>query len=291
MINILITGATGFVGANLLKKILEGSNNRVAIVIRKSSNTWRIDKVKSQLANIYFASLENKADLEGVFFDFKPDVVYHTATYGGFPGQVDQDQTINSNIKATVNLVDLAVKYGIRHFINTGSSSEYGLKNHPMKEDDSCQPISLYGITKLAATNYCTMIGKQQNETKICTLRLFSPYGDLEEPTRLYPSIRTSLLNNERPKLSRPESVRDFIPIEKVTDIYARILNSAYESGDVINVGSGKQQTIEQFFNVVAKELNKEHLKPIWGEAAPRAHEPMVWEADITKLKKLISME
>ncbi len=66
------------------------------------------------------------------------------------------------------------------------------LKNHPMKESDLCEPVNLYGVTKLAATNYCTMIGKTQNY-KVCTLRLFSPFGELEDSSRLYPSIVNSL--------------------------------------------------------------------------------------------------
>ncbi|GGI46220.1 CDP-abequose synthase [Paenibacillus marchantiophytorum] len=291
MWNILVTGSTGFVGANLVRELVEQPNTNVSIIIRKSSDIWRIKDIMHKFHKIFNSDLDDTKHVEEAFVEINPDYVYHVATYGGFPGQVDTQQTIKSNLIATMTLIDLSVKYDVKQFINTGSSSEYGIKDAPMKESDYCEPVNFYGITKLAATNYCSMIGRQQTNLKTCTLRLFSPYGDYEDDSRLYPSIKSSLMKNESPRLSRPYSVRDFIPISNVINIYLEILKVNYQSGDIINVGSGKQSNIEDFYYQIAKELDKENIIPIWGEATSRANEPKSWVADISKLKSLISID
>ena len=285
MRKILVTGATGFVGASLVKALIGSGGNEVNIVARKSSDLWRIEDVKSDIRKIHYCDLDNRVEVFQCIEQLKPDIIYHTAAYGGFPSQTEPDRIVSSNLNATIHLLDAAIANGVNQFINTGSSSEYGIKNEAMKETDICEPINLYGITKLAATNYCAMKGKEHNY-KVCTLRLFSPYGDLEDPSRLYPSIMTALRNNERPKLSRPHSVRDFIEINKVLDVYQGIVRKEYESGAIINVGSGAQKTIGQFYEEIASRMGK-NIEPIWGEAPPRSNEPIKWEANIDKLKSL----
>jgi nucleoside-diphosphate-sugar epimerase len=284
---ILVTGATGFVGANVVKALSMKKDTELYVTARQSSDITRLADVMPQIKEICYIPLEDREQVFALLERVKPTIVYHIATYGGFPNQTDQMQIVQSNLLATTHLLDAAIQYGATSFINTGSSSEYGIKSTPMKETDLCEPVNFYGITKLAATNYCTMQGKN-SLTKVCTLRLFSPYGELEDPTRLYASIVNSLSKNERPKLSRPHSVRDFIEIEKVVQVYEEIVDANFQSGDVINVGSGKQQTIQEFYNLIAKKMDKAEIEPIWGEAPPRANEPEMWEADITKLKSLL---
>lgn len=288
MAKILVTGATGFVGASLVKRLLNERNHDVHIVIRGSSDTWRLRDVWDQITQVHYASLDNRSEVESVMKQSKPEIVYHLATFGGFPGQTDQEMTVSMNLNGTIYLVDSALEHGVQQFINTGSSSEYGLKDLPMKESDSCNPLNLYGITKLAATNYCYMIGKQQNTMRLCTLRLFSPYGDLEDPNRLYPNIKSALVKQVSPRLSRPDSVRDFIPIEMVEKVYLNIIGLTYKNGDIINVGSGQQRTIAEFYEHVASQLNLLPIPPTWGAASPRNLEPKTWVADTEKLLELM---
>jgi nucleoside-diphosphate-sugar epimerase len=284
---IVVTGATGFVGANLVHALIEQKDVELYVITRSSSHSSRLDSIKHKFKEILYVSLDNRNELFKLIERIKPDIVYHLATYGGFPNQADQTQMIQSNLQATMNLLDASIAYGVKTFINTGSSSEYGLKDAPMTETDVCEPVNFYGITKLAATNYCTMLGKN-SQTKVCTLRLFSPYGPLEDRSRLYASIIDALSRDESSKLSRPQSVRDFIEIEKVVQVYLEIVQADFQSGDIVNVASGKQQTIEQFYQTIARKLDKEHIKPTWGEAPPRANEPLMWQADISKLKALL---
>jgi nucleoside-diphosphate-sugar epimerase len=284
---IVVTGATGFVGANLVHALIKQNDVEVYILTRKSSDIWRIDSIKHKFKEILYVSLDDRNELFKLIERIKPHIIYHLATYGGFPNQADYNQMVQSNLQGTMNLLDAAVAHGVEAFTNTGSSSEYGLKAAPMKETDVCEPVNFYGITKLAATHYCSLLGKT-SQTKVCTLRLFSPYGPLEDPSRLYASIINALFRDERPKLSRPQSVRDFIEIEKVVQVYLDIVKADFQSGDIINVASGNQQTIAQFYQNITRKLGKTHIEPIWGEAPPRANEPTMWQADVSKLKALL---
>lgn len=283
----LVTGATGFVGANLVRALLQLSHE-VFIIARESSDDWRISHIQDSLT-IHYCDLTDRDGVFDLVAIIRPDIIFHAAAYGGFPIQLNKNMMIDANLIGAMNLLDAAVKYDVQQFINTGSSSEYGIKHKPMKENDICEPIHFYGVTKLAATHYCTMIGKTLHYP-VCTLRLFSPYGEFEDSSRLYPSIKNALANGKRPRLSQPDSVRDFIPIQKVCEIYLKILDAKYTPGDIINVGSGRQQSLREFHSKIARSMGI-NLEPIWGEAPPRSFEPERWEADISKLKSLISIE
>jgi nucleoside-diphosphate-sugar epimerase len=282
----LVTGATGFIGANLVKKLLS-SHHEIFVITRKTSNDWRLSPLKSNL-HICYGDITDRNAIFELMATIRPTIIFHMATYGGFPHELSNSTMVQANLLGTINLLDAAVTYQVPQFINTGSSSEYGLTQHPMKETDRCDPLTFYGLSKLAATKYCSMIGNTL-QYPVCTLRLFSVYGELEDPNRLYPTICNALGKGERPRLANPDSVRDFISIEKVCEIYSKIPKANYKAGDIINVGSGKQQTLRQFYTTIAHSLGSP-LEPIWGTLPPRSLEPQRWEADISKLQSLIPL-
>lgn len=123
------------------------------------------------------------------------------------------EDLISANVLGTVHLIDAAVATGTCEiFVNTGSSSEYGIKDISMSENDVLEPVNLYGISKAAATNYATLIGKQK-KFPIVTYRIFSAYGPYEDHKRLISTLLRSYICNISPELSSPLSVRDFIYI------------------------------------------------------------------------------
>ena len=95
---------------------------------------------------------------------------------------------VETNLLGCAALVDACAEVGFESFVQTGSSSEYGYKDHAAREDDLAQPNSHYAITKLAATHYCQLAARLHN-LNIVTVRLYSVYGPYEEPTRLIPTL------------------------------------------------------------------------------------------------------
>lgn len=287
---ILVTGGTGFIGSNLVRALLNEHNSEVYITARPSSSLWRLEGIKEQLNGIVHVDLSNRKEVFDLIKKLKPVLIFHLASYGTQPDQLNKDELIKTNLNSTVNLLDAAVEYGVSKFINTGSSSEYGLKDSPMKEDDLCKPYNLYGITKLAATNYCSMIGNLYSYP-VCTLRLFTVFGEDEGKQKLFASIVNALNHNKAPHLSNPNSIRDFIEVDRVVHVYKKMAQKEFEPGSIYNLGSGKQQTIGEFYQSIASKLGKAHIEPIWGGVPSRSVEPKAWQADISKLLTFLGEE
>lgn len=282
---ILITGATGFIGANLTRTFLK-HGNKIFILTRSSSNKWRIEDILKDVEE-YHADLLDYEGLEKIIKHIKPDVVCHTAVYGGFPFQKDEDAIFKTNFIGTINLLNACCKIGFDIFINTGSSSEYGIKNSVMKESDVLEPVTFYGVTKASATLFCSMKSKVEN-LPVVTLRLFSPYGYYEDRIRLIPSVIISCLKDENPKLSSPDSVRDFIFIEDVVSAYEKVIeNKGNIVDEIFNIGYGKQYSVQEVVDLIIK-LSDKKVRPMWGSISNPRNEPLVWQADISKAKNVL---
>ena len=285
---VLITGATGFVGANLARFFLE-KGAEIFVFTRRSSDKWRIRNILENISD-YSVDLKDAASLEKIIKKINPHIVIHAAAYGGYSFQNDAEKIIKTNFIGTVNLVNALKGTRIELFINTGSSSEYGIKLKPMKETDLLEPFSGYGATKAAADLYCHAIAKEEN-MPVVTLRLFSPYGYYEGKNRLVSSVILSCLKFKNPKLSSPDSVRDFIFIEDIIDAYKKVIeNKDRVKGEVFNIGSGRQHTAEEVVKNIVK-LTGNKVKPEWGKIINSRHEPERWQADISRARELLSWE
>lgn len=283
---VLITGGAGFIGANFVYKFLELGYS-VAVFEKRGVNFRRIEKIRKNI-HIYYPNLLDYKETKEIIKKIKPDIVLHFATYGAYQSkQQDIQTTIDTNLLGTINLINSCSKIPFDCFINTGTNSEYGIKEKPMKETDILEPNNLYGITKAAATMYCQNMAKKHN-LPIITVRPFAVYGYFEEQERLVPTIIKSCVANNELKLSSPDSVRDFIFIEDLINAYLAIIKNAKKiKGQVFNVGSGKQHTINQVVNI-GKKITHSKIKPIYGQVQKAQIEPKIWQADISKAKKML---
>ncbi len=277
---ILITGATGFIGANLVRHFLK-RGAIISIFKRQQSNLWRINDILNQIL-IYDVDLLDYTVVNKAVKRIKPDVILHTAAYGGYITQDDLSLTLKINFNATINLLDSCSKRGFELFVNTGSSSEYGIKEVPLRESDSLAPMMPYGISKAAASIFCQYIAKKDN-LPIVTLRLFSPYGYFDDGSRAVSYIILSCLKNKRVNICSPKAVRDFIFIDDVINAYEKALErSSSISGGIFNIGSGKQYSIEKLARkIVAAVGNKISVK--YSMKPFIRIEPKSWVADISK--------
>ncbi|HUS35526.1 MAG TPA: NAD(P)-dependent oxidoreductase, partial [Verrucomicrobiae bacterium] len=139
---ILITGATGFLGAHLVRRLAR-EDVQMALLIRPGSNQWRIDPLPKNAAIITgsLSDLPTKA-----IEQFGPDTIVHAAWHG-VTNEHRNDPTQSENLKPTAMLAEI----GCKHFIGLGSQAEYGPLNKKITETDGTEPTTLYGATKLAA--------------------------------------------------------------------------------------------------------------------------------------------
>lgn len=287
---VLITGATGFIGANLVREFLR-KGAEIYIFTRTTSNKWRVGNILKEIHE-YCVDLLDYERLKRVILDIRPEIIFHTAVYGGYPFQKDVNKIIQTSVMGTINLVNACSKIEFDILINTGTSSEYGLKNSPMSETDLLEPNSNYGVAKASATLFCQAKARSE-KLPIVTLRLFSPYGYYEEPTRLIPSVIISCLTGKNPKLLSPKAVRDFVFVEDVMDAYIRVVkaeNIDKIRGEIFNISYGEQHSVGEVVNKMIK-LTGNKVKPIWGSVSQRPNEPNIWQANITKAKNVLKWE
>jgi nucleoside-diphosphate-sugar epimerase len=283
---VLITGASGFVGSNLARRLLrEGCE--VHILSRPLSPQWRLKDILPKLNNHTIDLLELQK-LKELIRTIKPEIIFHLAALGVFNGiSPSEKKLFENNFLGTVNLIRACNEIEYKCFINTGSSSEYGPKEKPMKETDICEPMNAYGISKLAALLYGSFIAKTENRP-IIGLRLFSPFGYFDDIQRLIPSVIISALQNKDILLSNPQGVRDFIFIEDVVEAYLKFINEAEQfKGEIFNLGSGEETSAQNAAETICGLTNTEsNLKK--GVVSPRPWDTAHWQADISKIKRCL---
>lgn len=250
--SILITGATGFIGSNLTRHLLKLGNKDLHIFVRENSNLWRIGDILSDL-NVHKVDLLNKETLKKTVSDIEPDVIYHNVAYGAtYRNQQDSDLLIKTNFIASVNLLESLIEKGFQIFINSGSCLEYGLLNKEFEESDLPNPVDLYGVTKLASTNYYKMISLSK-DLPIVTLRIFFSYGYYESSAKLIPYLITSMLRDAEIVLHTPYAKRDYFFIDDLMDAFIKTNKKIdyIPRGSILNIGSGIESTPMEIFKIL----------------------------------------
>lgn len=273
----LLTGASGFVGANLARRLLRDGHD-VHLLLRSGHAPWRVAAIRNEVT-VHIADLGDRTALTHLLSRVKPDWVFHLAVYGAYPAQRDWATMVHTNIVGTMNLVEAAASVGFDAFVNTGSSSEYGLKDHAPSETEWIDPDSHYAVTKASATLFCRYMARARGLT-IPTLRLYSAYGPFEQPTRLIPTLLVTGLEGRLPALVDPSIARDFTYVEDVCEAYVSAASHSHDDpGAVFNVGSGRQTTIGDIVELVRRKLGIAD-QPRWGSLPARAWDTATWVAN-----------
>ena len=192
---ILITGSTGFIGSNLLRRLVN-QNETIHIIIRNKSNLWRIHDLLDKVS-VHYLDITNKQRLNKVVKKIKPMTIFHLATYGAYYNQKNFNEIQNTILQGTINLLSACKNNKFKIFINTGTNSEYGFSHFKMKENHILKPNSYYAVFKSAVTNLLSYEAVM-NKLPIITVRPFHIYGPYEESSRLIPTLIKNLLNNKK---------------------------------------------------------------------------------------------
>jgi nucleoside-diphosphate-sugar epimerase len=281
---VLITGSTGFIGSNLARIALNHDAD-VYLLYRATSSKWRINGIFS-FVHGYCVDLSDSRRLNSIISEIQPDIVYHTAAHGGNSCQKDRQRILDSNLMGTINMIDACRKVDLDIFVNTGSSSEYGIKIASMREDDLLEPVNDYGISKASATMYCQAAARNEGLPAV-TLRLFSPYGSYEGQSRLVPSAILACLRGENPRISSRSFVRDFVFIDDVLDAYLKVIDAQDALGEIINIGYGEQHSVGEVVDIIIR-LAGDTAFPVVGSPSRWPNEPIKWQADISKARNVL---
>src|SRR5436309_393229 len=209
----MITGGAGFVGANLARRLVRDGLD-VQVLVRPACDRWRIADLAREL-HVCEVSLEDREAVAREVRGFKPEWVFHLAAHGAYSWQDDVGRMVRTNLLGTIHMVEACLAVGFEALIHTGSSSEYGSKDHAPAEDEMVEPNSVYAVTKASATLYCGQVAKLRR-APIQTLRLYSVFGPFEAPARLIPRLVSCGLEGRLPPLAAPSTARDYVFVDDV---------------------------------------------------------------------------
>lgn len=280
---ILVTGASGFVGANLVRH-LEKGDYRVHAAVREPARAWRLAGLVN--TTVHSVSLTDPADVALLVSNVEPDVIYHLAAAD--PYSASTSEHFRMNALATAHLVDLGASGAAGAMVMAGSSSEYGIHTTALSEDTPCEPASAYGISKLAGSLYCSAVG-QRGDFPTLVLRIFSAYGPYEPKHRLFPTVISSLLRGTPLSLGDPASTRDYVHVADLVEAFELAApRAANYSGEIINLASGHSTTVRTVAETAMRELGST-VKVQWGTPGSlRPWDQASWVGTTTKAASLL---
>lgn len=145
---VLVLGASGFIGANLFRKILAVRSDVMGTVF--SGDTWRLDGIPS--ANISFINLQDLNSVRSVLYRFVPQTIFDCSSFGAYSFEKDYERVHATNYLSFIRLLEEVADMDLAAFVHAGSSSEYGLNSAAPAEDASLLPNSHYAVSKVAAS-------------------------------------------------------------------------------------------------------------------------------------------
>ena len=281
---ILVLGASGFVGANLLRTLLAVRPDVHGTFTHAPA--WRLAGLPQE--NVIQADLLIDANLDALLSRLQPRTIFNCVAHGAYSFETDAELIYRTNFTLTAKLVDRLRKLPITCYVHAGSSSEYGDNAAGAEETDLPEPNSDYAVSKVACANLLHFQGRR-NKFPCANLRLYSVYGPLEDSSRLIPAVVKFGLEGKYPPLVSPEISRDFIYVADVVEAFIDTALNLREShfGDSFNVGSGRKTTIAEVA-AAASSLFSIAGTPTYGSMENRRWDVADWYADQTKTAEVL---
>lgn len=282
---IIVFGAGGFIGANLVRQLLQYREDIYAVT-SKPFVPWRLDDINPN--NILHCDITKKEHVELLFEKYQFKTIFDLAAYGAYSKQDIVEKIYETNFIGLLNLLEVCSKFSINAFIHAGSSSEYGLNCAAPKEDAVLEPNSHYAVSKVSASYLIKFYGIIK-EMPVLNLRYYSVYGPYEEPDRLIPKLIDEGRKGNYPPLVEPEISRDFIYIDDIVLATLKAANADYSivKGMSFNIASGIKKTIKDVVFII-KDIFNIPVDPSWGNMPNRKWDLKEWYGDPSQTEKFL---
>ena len=281
---ILITGAAGFIGSNLVKKVLDSFSVKKVIGFDSVNDyydirlkEYRLDLLKNY-ENFEFikGNLADKALINKIFEDYKPEIVVNLAAQAGVRYSItNPDAYIEANVIGFYNILEACRNNPVEHLVYASSSSVYGGNTKvPFSTDDKVDnPVSLYAATKKSNELFAHAYSKLYNIPST-GLRFFTVYGPAGRPDMAYFGFTNKLIKGETIKIFNfGNCKRDFTYVDDIVEGITRVMQGApkKEVGKdglpvppyaVYNIGNSNPENLLDFVKILQEELVRAKVLP-----------------------------
>ncbi|MEI7891243.1 MAG: GDP-mannose 4,6-dehydratase [bacterium] len=289
---ILVTGGAGFIGSNLTKKLIDRGDE---VVIIDNFNDYydpqlKEDRIKKFLKGyrfkLYRGDIRDEKLLEKIFKKEKIDKIVHLAAMAGVRYSLENPKLYyDVNVLGTQNMLDMAVKHGIKNFVYASSSSVYGNnKKLPFSESDNVDTqISPYAASK-KSNELQAHVYSHIYKLPTTGLRFFTVYGPWGRPDMALFLFTDAIIKNKPINVyNKGNMTRNFTFVDDITNGIMVVLdkNALY---DVVNIGGDKEEKLTRFIEVIEQNIGKvakKKMLPMQKGDVPST------VADIKKLRKL----
>jgi UDP-glucose 4-epimerase len=287
MARVLVTGGAGFIGSNLVRALLERGDEVRVLDNFSTGNRANLDGLDVEIVEGELRSYERVHNSVR-----RAEIVYHLGALGSVPRSVQDPLTSSAvNVEGTLNVLLAARDEGVRRVVFSSSTSVYGSSLQlPTGEETPPDPISPYGVAKLAAERYCISFARVYESFESVVLRYFNVFGERQSPYSQYagvvPRFATAIASgNVIDVYGDGEQSRDFTYVGNVVDATIRGGETPGASGEVFNVAAGSSASVntlaELIGTILGKPVEKRHLPA-------RAGDILNSWADLSKAERVL---
>ena len=278
---ILVTGAAGFIGSNLVKRLLKEAQGATIVGIDNMNDyydvalkEWRLQELSAM--SFVKGDIADKALIDKLFEDYHFDVVVNLAAQAGVRYSItNPDAYIQSNLIGFYNILEACRHHPVEHLVYASSSSVYGgNKKVPFSTDDRVDnPVSLYAATKKSNELMAHCYSKLY-DIPSTGLRFFTVYGPAGRPDMAYFGFTNKLIKGETIQIYNYGNCRrDFTYVDDIVEGIIRVMKGAPErqKGEdglpippyaVYNIGGGQPENLLDFVNILQEELVRAEVLP-----------------------------
>jgi len=252
---ILLTGACGFIGSHLTRRLLDGGAE-VHALVRNDTDRFRLrDLIKN--ISLWYGDLRDYQSICSCISNSRPQIIFHLAALLNVkrdPALIEP--MLETNMNGTLNLIRSVVReqISLECFVNTGSAEEYGNGPVPFVEDQREIPVSPYSASKVAVTHFCQMLHRSMGLPTV-TLRPFLVYGPNQDADMFIPSLIKHCLGIKDFPMTEGDQTREFAYIDDIVEAYILAAQHPRAAGEVINVGSGIEYRIREVAEKIVSKM------------------------------------
>ena len=281
-VKVLVTGGAGFIGSHLVDRLIQ-EGNQVVVVVDLSTGKW---KDINKNAQFYKMDIQSKR-IERVFRNERPLVVVHLAAQMNVRHSTE-DPVFDAqvNILGTINILEHAVKNGVRKvtFASSGGAIYGEQEVFPASESHRTDPLSPYGISKLAGEKYLAYY-ESATGLRYVALRFANVYGprqDSEGEAGVVAIFSKQMLHGGQPIINGTgKQTRDFVYVDDVVEAIMMTLGEDIQG--IFNVGTGQETSVNECYGII-KKLTQSQCKDLYGAA--KKGEQFRSVLDVTKLRE-----